>query len=161
MFPRLIVILSIGLLPLPALADTVPEDKILVLACFENLEESTTWEQCVGLMFQPCAGEDVGTKAHVACLEGEQDSWRGTLDTLQADVFDAISTQGATELTDVMGQWTGYVGQKCEEAAASRDGDAASSARLGCQISEIAGLSGEFAACLEGRSTAQYCTYKE
>jgi hypothetical protein len=145
----------------PAFAQTtIAEDKVLVLACLENLEQGTTWPQCVELMFQPCVSREVGTEAHTACLGGVREEWSGTVKILQDEVMDAVTTGGTSELVDLLGQWTGYVVQKCQQVAVSKP-DGEESARLGCEISELAGLSGEFAACLEGRSSAGYCEFKE
>lgn len=150
-----------GLTILPALAEDLPKDQIFVLACLENLEQSTTWGQCLNLMFQPCADNDVGSEAHVSCLTSERTRWRSSLENLQEQVFGAITVAGGGELADVMGQWTGYVAQKCQEVAASKVETGAQSARLGCEITEMVGLTGEFAACLEGRSTMAYCAFKQ
>ncbi|PTX56576.1 hypothetical protein C8N43_1235 [Litoreibacter ponti] len=139
---------------------TIAEDKVLVLACLENMGTTTQWPQCVELMFQPCVSHEVGTDAHAACLGEVRKGWVTTVEILQKDLTDAITLDASAEVLDIMGQWTGYVVQKCQAQAASRE-TGAESARLGCEISEMAGLSGEFAACIEGRSTAQYCEYKD
>ncbi|RLJ60336.1 hypothetical protein BCF46_0534 [Litoreibacter meonggei] len=145
----------------PAMAqDTIAQDKVLVLACLETMEAGTTWPQCVELMFQPCVSHEVGTDAHATCLGGVREEWSGTVKTLQDEVIDAVTTSGSSQLLDLLGQWTSYVVQKCQEVAASKQ-EGAESARLGCEISEFAGLSGEFAACLEGRSKAGYCEFRE
>ena len=151
-----------ALMTSPAMAadTTVSPDKVLVLACLENMGTSTQWSQCVELMFQPCVANEVGSDAHAACLGEERKIWADTVRILQTDLQAAITTEASSQVVDIMGQWTGYVVQKCEEQAAART-TGAESARLGCEISELAGLSGEFAACIEGRSTAQYCVYKE
>ena len=39
--------------------------------------------------------------------------------------------------------------------------DVGSESHSRCQITEFAGLTGEYAACLEGRSTAEYCILKD
>ena len=153
--------LVVALAAAPALAETpIAEDKILVLACLENMEQGTTWPQCEELMVQPCVSHEVGTDAHAACLGGVRKEWSETVTTLQDEVIEAVTSAGSSELLDLMGQWTGYVVQKCQDVAASKP-NGAESARLGCEISELAGLSGEFAACLEGRSQAGYCEFRE
>lgn len=145
----------------PAAAEgPIAEDHVLVLACLENMGTSTQWPQCVELMFQPCVSHAVGSDAHAACLSAEREGWAATVETLQSDLQAAITPEASAEVLDIMGQWTGYVVQKCQKQADSRT-SGKESARLGCEISELAGLSGEFAACIEGRSTAQYCVYKE
>lgn len=151
-----------ALMATPAMAEEakVADDKVLVLACLENMGTSTQWPQCVELMFQPCVSHEVGSDAHAACLSEERQNWASTVEILQTDLQAAITPDASAEVLDIMGQWTGYVVQKCQEQAESRT-TGKESARLGCEISELAGLSGEFAACIEGRSTAQYCVYKE
>lgn len=138
----------------------ISDDQILVLACLENLEQGTTWGQCLNLIFQPCVSHEVGSDGHVTCLTTERGVWRAAMDTLQSQVFDALTPAGGSELAGVMGQWTGYMAQKCQEVAASKPESGAASARLGCEITELVGLTGEFAACLEGRSAAPYCQFK-
>jgi len=157
---RKLILAAILVFPQMAPAQELPAEKVLVLACLENLDQGTTWPQCAGLMFQPCEGEEVGSEGHVACLKGEREGWGREMEGLQTQVFDSITTGGTSELVDVLGQWTGYVGQKCQEVAAQRVETGAESARLGCEITEMVGLVGEFAACLEGRSAAPYCEFK-
>jgi len=151
-----------ALMATPAMADdtAIGDDKVLVLACLENMGQTTQWPQCVELMFQACVSHEVGSEAHAACLSTEREDWANTVRSLQADLQAAITPDASAEVLDIMGQWTGYVVQKCQEQADARS-TGKESARLGCEISELAGLSGEFAACIEGRSTAQYCVYKE
>lgn len=145
----------------PAAAQDLPiaEDKLVVLACLENMEITTSWPQCLDLMFEPCAEEAPGTEAHATCLSGIRDDWSGTVQQLQEQVMAVVTTNGANQLLNLIVIWTDYVAQKCEEVAQSRP-NGAESARLGCEVSELAGLTDEFAACLEGRSTADYCEIK-
>lgn len=138
----------------------IAEDKTLVLGCLEALDNGTTWPQCVSLMFQPCNDATPGSAPHAACLEGVREEWAGVMRVLQDEVLEAVSPQSKTEVIDLLGLWTAYVVQKCTEVAAAKP-TGTESARLGCEVSELAGLSGEFAACLEGRSTADYCKFSE
>lgn len=154
------LVLAMAATPVAAAETPIAQDKVLVLACLEAMEAGTTWPQCVELMFQPCVSHEVGTLAHTTCLSGVREEWSGTVQTLQDEVIEAVTTGGTSELLDLMGQWTGYVVQKCQDVAEAKT-TGAESARLGCEISELAGLSGEFAACLEGRSSAGYCELKE
>lgn len=64
--------LILGFSSVPVVAETlVPQDKILVFACLENMEQGTTWPQCVELMFQPCVSESAGLSGEFsACVEG-------------------------------------------------------------------------------------------
>ena len=75
---------------------------------------------------------------------------------LQAEVTNSITLKAATEMSEILGGWVNYVSQKCEAVSVNAS-VGADSARLVCQITEFAGLTGEYAACLEGRSTAEYC----
>lgn len=145
----------------PSLAVEIDDEKVLVLACLERMEDGTTWSQCLNLMFQPCVGETVGSEGHVACLTTERVAWGKVAETLQLEVSGAITAKGNTELAEILGSWTGIIVQNCAEIAAAKSATGADSARLGCEISEVVGLSGELAACLEGRSAAEYCTFKE
>ena len=138
----------------------IAEDKVLVMGCLEQLEQTTTWGQCVQLMFAPCADEVVATDAHAACLSDIRDEWVGTVDVLQGTLLEAVTPKSRIEILDLLSQWNSYVDQRCTAVAADKQ-TGKLSARLGCEVSEIAGLSGEFAACLEGRSTAEYCEFKE
>ena len=139
----------------------IPQDKVEVLACVENLETSTTWAQCTTMMFQPCADEEVGSGGHVACLGGQRTGWQAALETLEAKVFEAITPVAAGELKDLLGGWTKFVAQKCQQVAKDRAGTGAEAALRGCEIAEMVGLSSEYAACLEGRSTAPFCKIAE
>jgi hypothetical protein len=159
------LILAAGLLCMgmngPVLAQELDKDKVLVLACLEQMDQSTTWNQCLNLMFQPCVGEEVGSDGHVACLTGERTAWGKVAERLQLDVSAAITADGNTQLAEILGSWTGVIVQNCAEVAAAKAATGSESARLGCEITEVVGLSGELAACLEGRSTAEFCTFKE
>lgn len=145
----------------PAQAEVLADDKVLVLACLEQMDVSTNWNQCLNLMFQPCVGEDVGSDAHVACLSSEREEWSKSAEILQREVSGAITGEGAVQLAEILGQWTGIIVQDCAEIARTKAETGSESARLGCEITEIVGLTGELAACLEGRSTAEYCQFKE
>lgn len=139
----------------------VPKEHIFALACLENLEISTTWSQCVGLMFAPCAPYDVGSDDHVACLRREKANWNTTMQTLQTNVQQVITPTAAGELVKILSGWVSYVSQTCEAAGQAHSSTSVEAAELGCQITELAGLSGEYAACLEGRSNSEYCVIKQ
>lgn len=145
----------------PSIAFEIEDDKALVLTCIEQMDISTTWNQCLNLMFQPCVGETVGSEGHVACLKTERVAWGKVAENLQLEIGSAITTEGNTQLADVLGSWTSIIVQNCAELAAEKSATGTESARLGCEIAEVIGLSGELAACLDGRSTAEYCTFKE
>ena len=74
---------------------------------------------------------------------------------------DAITLKSAEDLTEILSGWINYVSQKCQTVEDAADNSTLAAKQLGCQITELAGLSGEYAACLEGRSTADYCVLKD
>ncbi len=153
-------LLVLMMLAAPASAQNAeyPQEHINALACTENLDVSTTWPQCLGLIFENCQTDEVGSEAHLACLQTIREGWAVTVENLQVEVKDVITDEANLELTELMGRWTGYVLQKCREVAATKpDADAA---QRGCEITEIVGLAGELAACVEGRSSADYCKRK-
>ena len=138
----------------------LPKAHVSALACLENLGTKSTWNQCLGQLFAPCLGDAVGSESHVRCLKGQREDWSVSMTLLQAEVTDAITLKAATEMSEILGGWVNYVSQKCEAVSVNAS-ISADSARLGCQITEFAGLTGEYAACLEGRSTAEYCVLKD
>lgn len=147
----------------PALSQTnaLSEDKSTVLACIEGMQTDEDWGICLGLMFAPCAGEEVGSEGHVACLRSERENWRTVFDQQYLVAIDRLTPNGATELASLIGQWTGYVGNKCNQVAQEKEGGQADAAQYGCEISEIVGVSAELNACLEGLSTAPYCQIQD
>ena len=139
---------------------SLPREHINAMACLENMEASTTWNQCLGLIFKPCLEDVVGSEAHVSCLQGQRKGWNGSMQLLQSDVTDAITLKSAEDLAKILSGWINYVSQKCQAGADPTGNPAVAVKQLGCQITEIVGLTGEYAACLEGRSTAEYCILK-
>ena len=137
------------------------QDKALVLNCIESMEITTTWAQCVSLMFQPCVKEEVGSEGHVMCLKDERTKWQASVETLQGEVYAAITPNAGVQLTDVISEWTKFVGQKCQTVAEEKDDTRAQSAQVGCEVAEMVGLAVEYAACLDGRSRAEFCVMKE
>lgn len=132
-----------------------------VLGCLAGMEVTTTWDQCRTQMFAPCAGLEVGAADHLACLSEDKAGWQALMTGYQATLRDRLTNGALLDLTGLMGQWTGYVSQKCAEVGEARAEISREAAVLGCEISEIAGLTVEFAACDAGQSTAPYCTLKE
>ncbi len=156
----------LALLTGPALAESqesvLTQEQTVVLACVERLdaaEQATQWPQCVNLIFAPCAQETVGSAPHLTCLTEERVSWNSAVEGLQAQVMEAVTPEGASTLTDLLDQWTDYVALKCNAVAREKAGISADAAQIGCEVAEMVGLSGEYAACLEGRSTAPFCVY--
>ena len=142
-------------------SDTIPAERMEVLTCLEAMSVDTTWGQCVTLLFAPCAELAVGSEDHVSCLTDEHRAWQGAMDGERTRLLAGLTSAGASELTELMGQWFGYVAQKCGAVAAGKPATGAEAAQLGCEISEIAGVTAEFVACRAGRSTAPYCVMQE
>ena len=140
---------------------SLPQEHINAMACLENMGASTSWNQCLGLIFAPCLEVEVGSEAHVSCLQGQREKWSTSMQFLQKDVTDAITLKSAEDLFEILSGWINYVSQKCQTVEDAADNFALAAKQLGCQITELAGLSGEYAACLEGRSTADYCVLKD
>jgi hypothetical protein len=140
---------------------SLPQEHINAMACLENMGASTSWNQCLGLIFAPCLEVEVGSEAHVSCLQGQREKWSTSMQFLQKDVTDAITLKSAEDLFEILSGWIRYVSQKCQAGEDATDNSATAAKQLGCQITELVGLSGEYAACLEGRSTADYCVLKD
>jgi len=154
------ILLAAGLGIAPATAEMTPRQEA-VLGCLGAMGAGTNWGQCVGLMFEPCADQEVGSDGHVACLTAEHAAWQAAFDSTRVALVARLTSTGSSELTLLMGQWFGYVAQKCAEVASSKSGSLAEAAQLGCEISEIAGVTEEFVACHQARSTAPYCVIQE
>ena len=135
-------------------ADTPQQD---VLSCFEGIGAETEWNQCLNLMFAPCAAEDVGSEGHLGCLAEEREEWRLAKLSVEKDVLDRLTEDGMAELSGLMLAWPKFVEDKCNAVAESRAQISADAANLGCQISELALLTNEMTACLDGRSREDYC----
>jgi len=80
---------------------------------------------------------------------------------LQSDLSEMITLKSVEDLTKILSGWINYVSQKCQAGLDSAGSPSVKAKQLGCQITEIVGLTGEYAACLEGRSTADYCVMKD
>lgn len=139
-------------------ADTPQED---VLTCFDGIGTDTEWNQCLNIMFAPCAAEDVGSTGHIGCLTDERDGWRATKVATEAQVLDRLTEDGLTELSSLMLAWPQFVEDKCKAVAESRAEISFDAAAVGCQISELALLTNEMTACLAGRSTEEYCQLQD
>ena len=140
---------------------SLPQEHINAMACLENMGASTSWNQCLGLIFAPCLEVEVRSEAHVSCLQVQREKWSTSMQFLQKDVTDAITLKSAEDLFEILSGWINYVSQKCQAGEDATDNSATAAKQLGCQITELVGLSGEYAACLEGRSTADYCVLKD
>lgn len=135
-------------------ADTPQQD---VLSCFEGLGAETEWNQCLNLMFAPCAGEEVGSEGHLGCLAEEREGWRSAKLAVEKQVVEGLTEDGMAEFSGLMLAWPKFVEDKCNAVAQSRAQISSDAANLGCQISELALLTNEMTACLDGRSTEDYC----
>lgn len=147
----------------PAWAETgeIPQAKRVVLTCLDGMETETTWGQCLDILFEPCAVHAVGSKDHVGCLFKERQDWRLVMEEEQVRVLKELTPGGAADLAQIMSQWFGYVGQKCGGVAEEKADISADAAQLGCEISEIVGVTAEFSTCRSGNSTAPYCIIQE
>ncbi len=143
--------------PLLAEEPSYPEHHRTAWICTENLGGSTTWPQCLNIIFAECATDEVGSESHLACLDETRQAWSTTVENLQKDVTSSITAEGALELANLRSEWTGYVLQKCQDVAETKPESGREAARLGCSITEMVGLSAELDACLEGRSASPYC----
>lgn len=137
-----------------ARADTPQEN---VLSCFSEMGVSTEWNDCLNRMFAPCTGQDVGSDGHIACLTQERNDWRAAKFEAETGVLERLTEDGLTELSGLMLAWPKFVEDKCNAVGAARAQISSEAANLGCQISELALLTNEMTACLDGRSTEDYC----
>ena len=97
-------------LPAWALAEE-PPTRADILACVADMETDADWATCRTQMFAGCAEHEAGSPPHVTCLTEDRAGWRETLDRATTDVTDILTGEGATELTQLLTQWFGYVGQ--------------------------------------------------
>ena len=125
-----------------------------VLSCLAQMENGVTWSACLNVLFSPCAENEVGSDAHVVCLTDQKDLWRDTKNTLQVDLVEMLTPEGGTQMMNILHQWQGYVGDKCSQVSQQYEESGAESAALGCEISELTGLTAELALCHEQDSTA-------
>jgi len=135
-------------------------NQTLVLNCLAQIGEETSWEQCRGMMFAPCGEHKVGTDTHSACLLKQKTDWETEMSNQQEVLVEKLTPSGNSMLAELMGNWFSYREARCNEVAEARP-EAGKSAKLGCEVTEIAGITAEFQACIEGRSTTPYCTIKE
>ena len=135
-------------------------NQTLVLNCLAQIGEETSWQQCRGMIFAPCGEHTVGTDTHSACLLKQKTDWENEMSNQQEILIEKLTLSGNSMLAELMGNWFSYREARCNEVAEARP-EAGRSAKLGCEVAEIAGITAEFQACLEGRSTTPYCTIKE
>ncbi|MEM6620275.1 MAG: hypothetical protein AAF761_06300 [Pseudomonadota bacterium] len=134
--------------------------RLAVVTCLGEMGMTTDWDVCRTQMFEPCATGQVGTSVHVECLRVERDGWMGTMEAARIALDPVLTEQSRTELASLIGQWFGYLGNRCA-AVASENPAAGEAAVLGCEISELAGLTTELMACAAGRSVEPYCVLKD
>jgi len=147
-------------LPAASLAQDTPA-RGDILSCVAAMETDADWAVCRTRMFAGCADHPAGSSPHVACLTDDRAGWQEVLDGTTTDVTGILTAEGATELAQLLTQWFGYVGQKCAAVGASRAEISEEAAILGCEISEIVGLTAELQSCRAGSSTSPYCIRKE
>lgn len=153
----ILILLLLGITPVSAQPIT---NQKLVLKCLAQLGEETSWQQCRGMIFAPCQEHTVGTDTHGACLLKQKTDWETEMSNHQEVLVEKLTLSGNSMLAELMGNWFSYREARCNEVAEARP-EAEKSAKLGCEVAEIAGITAEFQACLEGRSTTPYCTIKE
>ena len=78
---RLIALFLVLSGPLYAGADE-QED---VLTCISGVGASTTWNQCLGQIFAPCEGMEVGSDPQIACLQ-EQEVFQSLAEDLNIEM---------------------------------------------------------------------------
>ena len=147
-------------------ADGIPElspERQTVVGCLGEMdvENGSTWGQCMEMLFQPCAAKDVGSEDHLQCLLAEREAWFDGIEHEHERVVGMITAKGGTELTQIMSQWYGYVGKKCASVGANNVGTKAEVAQTGCEIAEIASVVSELVSCSQLRSKSPYCVIKE
>lgn len=130
------------------------------LACLEKLGAETEWATCLETMFAPCAGSEVGSEGHIACLGQQRSDWREAKHAAEDLVHAQLTPAGLNELTDLMLAWPKYVIDKCQAVAEGRAAISYDAADLGCQISEWAVMTYELRSCASGHSGESYCQLK-
>ena len=99
------LLLSAGMavLAMAAQAETkLPQSHVNSMACLENMGQSTSWGQCLGLIFEPCVSLEVASEAHLTCLQSEREGWTATMRLLQEDVTEAITVKSAEDLAGIL-----------------------------------------------------------
>ncbi len=142
-------------------APGVTEHQQDVVTCLQQMENGATWEQCLNVMFSPCATDVAGTDEHVACLTKERDGWAATQVILERELVQKLTVNGGKELLTILNRWDEYVGQKCAEVGEQYAETGAKAATLGCEISEMSGITVEFVSCYDEYSTAPYCQIED
>lgn len=146
---------------LPNISKAQPiTNQTLVLNCLATIGDETSWPECRGIMFAPCEEYTVGTAVHQSCLLRQKTDWENEMADKQEALVEKLTASGNSMLAELMSNWVTYREARCMEVSAERP-EAERSAKLGCEVAEIAGITAEFDACLEGRSTTSYCTLKE
>ena len=160
-----VFVILVTLTPIFALADqhggSLPREQSLALVCTKNLGEETVWSECLDLIFEPCADKTPGEEAHTECLVSLRESWRVTSKALEGSVRNVLKPSREIELTDILGQWNKFVVDKCKSVSNSKPEVFRQSAEIGCEITELVGLSSELSTCLSGDSKATYCEWGE
>lgn len=131
------------------------------VACISKMDNGTTWEDCRSMMFEPCAGQELGGVPHLACLKEQKAEWKTHLDSNITKLNSTLSMDGAAQLTELLVSWNDYLGKKCDAVAKSRAGAGQEAAFVGCEISEYAGVAAEFDTCLSGKSLQPYCKFQQ
>ena len=142
----------------PALADDhLPAS----LQCINNMEQGESWDTCRAMIFAPCQEYAVGGSDHLACLRDEQAQWQALRDDELNALATVLTEPAAANMSDLMEHWYVSVATKCDAVAAGRAGISAEAALVGCDISEIAGLTSALRQCRLGQSAAEFCKRKD
>ena len=156
-----LLLFSVAFLQVNTSAQAQPiTNQTLVLNCLAVIGEETSWEQCRDMMFASCQEHTIGTATHQSCLLKQKTDWENEMNSQQEVLVEKLTLSGNSMLAELMGNWFSYRETRCNEVAEARP-ETGASAKLGCEVAEIAGITAEFEACLEGRSITPYCTIKE
>ena len=145
----------------PTFASEIESTQDAVVDCLARIGDETEWAECRKIMFEPCTGHEVGSENHIICLEGHKLDWQTYMEDYRQLLDTKLTTSGSSMLAELMGQWFGYMAARCNDVAVARASISEEAAKLGCEIAELAGITAEFDACLDGRSTTPYCVIEE
>lgn len=131
-----------------------------VVGCLSTMQTDEDWAACRAALFAPCPTEVAGSQKHVACLREQEAGWEAYLQARHERLVERLTGDGAVALTTLVGQWRGYVGDRCAQVASQKP-EVGEAADLGCRISQISGLATELSRCENGVSGEPYCELKD
>ena len=133
------------------------EDNAPVFDCLDNMDNTTTWGQCLGVAFAPCSETEFSTEDHALCFAQLYEGGFAGVENSVQSTLEILPARGKTELKDILNSWHGFAGEKCTLVGQGHEGFAADSAETACQISEIVLFSNELRRCRAGTSVETYC----